>query len=87
MKKERKAQIASMERDCSLLNEIVEDFPIGSDKRRALRTAILTYSWLYLKDDLRAQFIHFQKHLYDPLTDEQLARLKEMGIDFGDQAS
>lgn len=85
MNENRKSQITLMERDCILLHEILERQPIGSDGRSALKTAILAYSWLYLRDDLRASFIHFQEHLHDPLPEERFQQLKDLGIDFGFQ--
>ncbi len=69
-----------MLRDCDLLHEVVECYPVGSDKSRALQTAILAYSWLFLKNDLRAEFIEFQEHLRDPLTEERIQSLKNLGI-------
>jgi hypothetical protein len=65
----------------SLLHELLDNLSHESDVRQALKTAILTYSWLYLRDDLRTRFIEFKEHLHDPLTVEQLQRLKDMGIE------
>ena len=82
MDPDRQSQIELMERDCAALKEILEKHASTQDQRRAFKTAISAYAWIYLKDDLRAEFNDFQEHLYDPPTDEERQRWKDRRIDF-----
>ena len=70
-----------MERDCGILEEIMEKHATSPEEKRALMTAIRAYSWVCINEDLRPRFIDFLANLGRPLSEEERQSLRDRGID------